>query len=155
MRYFLFVTFLLSISALTAQRLKNSVINSCGNQNYFSSSAITLKTSIGEPIVGKLVSTHATVQQGFLYSVRSHPGSLGVTNPAYLYPNPTRGILNFKEPIPGASVVEFINTMGQYRAIKKINMNRIEINDLPRGFYAVRILNDKGQLLFKSSIIKL
>ncbi|MGM0624431.1 MAG: T9SS type A sorting domain-containing protein, partial [Bacteroidota bacterium] len=56
-----------------------------------------------------------------------------------LYPNPARGIVNFKDNLPEDAFVEIQNNSGQIVLTQKMHTNRLDVSSLSAGTYVVRI----------------
>ncbi|MCB0760439.1 MAG: T9SS type A sorting domain-containing protein, partial [Flavobacteriales bacterium] len=73
-----------------------------------------------------------------------------------VYPSPARTYVNLQatfESYTGAISIELYDTLGK-RAIRQMGtalngefFHRLDIADLPRGMYVVRLLNDRGEVL--------
>lgn len=71
-----------------------------------------------------------------------------VDNNLSLFPNPTSGIVNIQvDKIMNNSIVEVYNSVGQLSYTERMNSNRMEmnLNDLNRGIYFVRVVNKDKQ----------
>lgn len=75
--------------------------------------------------------------------------SNNVTELVSIYPNPTNNVINFS--VQGN--VQLTSLSGQI-IINKTNINTLDISELPQGIYFVTLINEKGQFLQHSKIVK-
>ncbi len=70
-------------------------------------------------------------------------------NTINIYPNPTSGAVSFLVPIN----LKLTNATGQIVA-NKINVNTLDLSDLPTGIYFITLTDNKGQLVQQNKIVK-
>jgi hypothetical protein len=76
-----------------------------------------------------------------------------------IYPNPVRDHLMFKKlPDVVASTVEIYNILGSKMSSHHLSKNqhnlRIDMDDLPKGIYMVRVYDEEHKLVYSKSISK-
>jgi hypothetical protein len=145
------------ISLGQAQTLKKQIINCDGNAT--NANSITLRSSVGEPVVGKVGNKTMMLSQGF------YTGSFQVINTAVnelannnssfsFYPNPTFDVVNFNNENLQATFIEVNNLLGQQIISQSISINQINLATLKAGIYFIKLFNNQHQLLTVSKIIK-
>lgn len=78
-----------------------------------------------------------------------------VVSSASIYPNPTHGLLHFKDLKMVGSRIEICNMYGQVIISDQLDATlRIDIGDQISGMYIVRIIDDTGKLIGIEKVIK-
>ncbi|MFT3908549.1 MAG: T9SS type A sorting domain-containing protein [Ferruginibacter sp.] len=168
---------LLFCSTAKAQSIERKIINATGTT--YNAGGITLKTSVGEPIVGSFSSTvgnttSTTLSQGFFTGfsrttvvVPPPPPPPVVTPPptdpagpidsitVRVYPNPVNDMLNIKGDLTNAKQVQFFDIAGHRISTYDITTSSIQVKNLPAGFYIAKILGKSYEVLYVFKIVKL
>ncbi len=142
---------------LKAQQLERTVINSCGNSS--NANGITLRTSIGEPIITKKGNAKTMLSQGFYtgsFQIISNDNAMLFTeqNSSYTYPNPTNSWIYFKSPTAN-NHIEVVNVLGQVVLRQPVTANSVNLESLTPDIYILKIYSSDNQLITSSKIIKL
>lgn len=70
-----------------------------------------------------------------------------------VFPNPTSGLVNLTFTVPGAYTVELINALGEMVSTHRLNGNNtINLSDLAKGVYSVRISNKEKTTVQRISL---
>jgi hypothetical protein len=70
-----------------------------------------------------------------------------------VYPNPANNIINIELPTKALTTIEMCNTIGEIVVKKEVNtlLPTIDIENLPLGFYTIRIRS--GDIIFNDKIL--
>lgn len=152
--FFLFITF--TLSDCFAQSMERKIINS--NGSVMTASGITMKTSLGEPVVGKKGTTTSMISQGFytgsfVYVVNGIPNS--PNNSISIFPNPASDRIYFNGNINAVNSAEVFNTFGMKIFSGTINSNSIELSQLAAGIYFINLLDTNHKIISSSKFIKI
>ncbi len=145
---------LLSLSPLAfAQQAERKIANTCGET--YSAGGIRLKISVGEPIVGILSTTDASLSQGFF---QSKPAPIVVPPPGVgysFYPNPVKEVLQIKGDITKVKQLQLYDATGKIIATLSITSNSLFVKGLATGVYTARLIGDKNGIIYYSKLVKL
>jgi len=145
---------LLSLSSLSfAQQAERKIANTCGET--YSSGGIKLKVSVGEPIVGMMSTTEASLSQGFF---QGKPMPIVVPPPAVgysFYPNPVKDALQIKGDITKIKQLQLYDATGKIIATLAVTSNSLFIKGLAAGVYTARLIGDKNAIIYYSKLVKL
>jgi hypothetical protein len=145
---------LLSVSSFViAQQTERKIANTCGET--YSAGGITLKVSVGEPVVGMLSTTSASLSQGFF---QGKPAPIVVPPPAVgysFYPNPVREALQIKGDITKIKQLQLYDATGKIIATLPVTSNSLYIKGLAAGVYTARLIGNKSAIIYYSKLVKL
>ena len=151
---FLIVTLL--VSKGFAQTIERKIINSGGST--FSNSGTVMKTSIGEPVVGKKGNTNTMLSQGFYTGAFEYIFS-AVTVPEQkvvigLYPNPADNIIFLKGDLTKIETVEIFNSLGLKIMREQLSSDNIDLKNISAGIYFIHLLGGNHEIISSSKFIK-
>ena len=146
----------LSVSKCLAQTIERKIINSGGNT--FSNSGIVMKTSIGEPLIGKRGTTTTMLSQGFYTGAFEYIFS-SVTVPEQkitigLYPNPADNIIFLKGDLTQVERVEIFNSLGLKIMSEQLTSDNIDLKNISAGIYFIHLLCRNHEIISSSKFIK-
>ncbi len=145
-----------SFSKCFAQTIERKIINSGGNT--FSNSGIVMKTSVGEPLIGKKGNTTTMLAQGFYTGAFQYVFS-SVTVPEQkivigLYPNPTDNIIFLKGDLTKVKTVEIFNSLGLKIISEQLTSDHIDLPNISAGIYFIHLLGGNHEIISSSKFIK-
>ena len=77
-----------------------------------------------------------------------------LTNSIKLYPNPAKGILHIDSNHLSISKIEFYSIIGNKISERKENYNLINIADLSRGVYLLKVYVENDKVVIKRLIVE-
>jgi hypothetical protein len=144
------------LDTVQAQSIERKVINAMGTT--YHTTALTLKTSVGEPIVGRRGSGMG-LSQGFFTShnatktataVSDLSGDIKVT----ISPNPAKDMIYTVGPANESLSVQILNMLGQTVVERSAITGAHSVAELASGMYIVQIYDQNNLLVQSSRIIK-
>lgn len=149
-KWLLFVPFLYPIFLLAQPRLANQLLGIASIES--SQGKYILSASIGEAIVGELVTSSSLLNQGFQQGVSGlQTGSFqldGATVDLLIYPNPTSQHVTIDLAHPDAVSLELIVHDPLMRSSHKFTvvrgMTTIDVNEWTAGLYYFNFLSREG-----------
>lgn len=140
-----------------AQSLERVIVGSAGHT--LNAGSLKLKTSVGEPIVGKISNVPlVSVAQGFFTassSIVTGVSAEGLTKGYVLYPNPVTDKVFIRGDLLLLNNVEINDITGRNLRSSFITGNHISMSSFAPGVYMVRLFNKQNKLLCIYKIIKL
>ncbi len=158
MKTICFILFFTISNFAFSQTTERVVIN-CDGQTQ-TNNGVTIKSSIGEAIVGKKGNTKLMLSQGFytgsfqVMNTAVANNFLAPKNPIVFYPNPTTNQVAFNDEQLNASLVIIENIFGQVVAEQKLSNNIISLENFSQGIYLIKLYDKNNQLLTISKIVK-
>lgn len=155
-KYLLALAVILSLSKGNAQTIERQIINSMGTM--LSSSGLSMKTSIGEPVVGKIGNGHTMLSQGFYtgsYEIifSSSPMIQQNTN-ITLYPNPADNIIFLEGDLSKIFSVEIFNSLGMKIFSEQLNSSQIDLKNIAAGIYILQLRGANHEIISSTKFIK-
>ncbi len=154
--YNLIVVLLFVIGFANAQTISNSVIASAGTSNTNAETGISMSWTLGEPVIGTLISDDETIilTQGFQQgSLAGDFVSIPIdfSGDVTVYPNPVSNIINIKVDglSSGSLNLEVFDAQGRlhsfYRGIVSKHKQNVSVNAtlLNPGVYMLRFLSEE------------
>lgn len=92
----------------------------------------------------KIINSDKKRMKDVLYTINSADDE--VSNPLYIFPNPTQDYVNIVNKSP-FSKVQLLNVNGQ--VLKEQNGDRIDVTELPKGLYFISVENKYNRELIK------
>lgn len=146
MKKLYFITFFLAGAlSSTAQSLASSVIASSGDQ--FTSASGFLDWTLGEIMTETYQQNNYFFTQGFQQPATIRVTSIEEEESLWVYPNPTKDVLQVKTVENGDYVFEVFNLQGQRiveqkaQSINGTRIHKIDLTDFRVAVYLLRISN--------------
>ncbi len=70
----------------------------------------------------------------------------------HVYPNPARDVIQF-DGLKGTCHISFVDVDGQLVKQKSYSGGAMSLEDVPAGYYTLKITNDEGQSVFKKLVV--
>lgn len=157
MRVFFTILACCFISISFSQSIERVIVGSAGHT--MNTGSLKLKTSVGEPIVGKIGSIPlVSVAQGFFTassSIVTGVDAEDLTKGYVLYPNPVTDKIFIRGDLLLLNNVEINDITGRNLQSSFITGNHISMSSFAPGVYMVRLFNKQNKLLCIYKIIKL
>ncbi|MBC7884824.1 MAG: T9SS type A sorting domain-containing protein [Saprospiraceae bacterium] len=168
--YFIFVIVLMTLKTVYAQNLKidNSLISGGGSD--MSNSSISLKGSVGQPVINVVQNGSVIAHQGFWYVATYNNGQNTRTeNPVAgidqftIFPNPAsyEGKIQIRSKEKVHILLEIQNINGQkagviYNGETSIgeNIYHVDVSDFPTGEYFISLTTDGRSIAKKIIVVK-
>ena len=156
--YILFFSFV--CVSVNAQQIQKKIINAAGTT--YSSNGVTLRTSVGEAIVGSFENTTVTtLSQGFFTGSKKittviDPPVQPIPDGYSIYPNPVKDILFVRGNLVFAKQIQFFDVTGHRLFAQNLdNGGAVSVQSLPAGFYIAKLTGKSDEVLNVFKIIKL
>ncbi len=147
-----------SIITTNAQQLRRPTINAVGN--IYNSANFGIRISSGEPVVGDFSQNGSTaLSQGFFTGFSkvniTDPVDSSVSDQIVIYPNPVKDMLFFKGNLSQAKQIQVFNITGHCLFARDLTNGMLQVKDLPKGFYVLKLMHLSGKLIAVFKIVKL
>ena len=158
-QYLLLSAFALLFFTAQSQEIERQVIANA--THFFESGSLSLNGTVGEPTINTLEEASLSLGQGF------HQGSLTITSTYQpfedlkfqVYPNPTadRILISTSAEKPlHATIFDLTGSVLKEQALTyPIDQTAMHLGHFPSGHYFLKITDEKGLLIFSSSIQKI
>jgi hypothetical protein len=156
--YFLvFFNVLTTLNLVQAQELKpDGFLNNGGTT---ASHAVTLVSSLGEPVVGLLKVSTLHYLQGFVYKAVAYDFSPVRNQPPLvtIYPNPASDYFYIDYPVKDFQKLLYVIYFTDFKLLKRGQLTepktRVDVSLLISGTYVLVLMDTKSQIISKNKLL--